>query len=296
MEMMTIIVLWIFISIIAAVVIILHFSVRAYLKFDDEGFEIKVKYLFINLYPRKPKKEKIKRTKVKPQKLKNKKKKEFTDNIDDDFSSEIISENTEDINTEFEDNSDFVSESINTTIENPKNTSYDENNDKSSSIKHNEKSKRKNNKTDIKKESKFSEFKEKYYKIKPYLPMGWKYFKKLLKTIRITDLKINVEVGREDAHEAAIYYGTVQGILFNTLGELANAFTVKIRKADVNCVFVKNTIDGEGECFIRVRPSAMIAIAFCVGVNFGIVYLKQKRLRKSHETKEIKIEDKLEVQ
>lgn len=295
MEMMTIIVLWIFLSIIAAVVIILHFSVRAYLKFDDEGFEIKVKYLFINLYPRKPKKEKTRRTKVKPQKLKNKNKKEFTDNIDDDFSSEIISENTEDINTEFEDNSEFESQSINTPIENPENTSYDENNDKSSSIKHSKKSKIKKEKTDSKKESKFSELKEKYYKIKPYLPMGWKNFKKLLKTIRITDLKINVEVGREDAHEAAIYYGMVQGILFNTLGELANAFTVKIKKADVNCVFVKNTIDGEGECFIRVRPSAIIAIAFCVAVNFGIVYLKQKRLRKSHETKEIKIEDKLEV-
>ena len=60
--------------------------------------------------------------------------------------------------------------------------------------------------------------------------MGWKYFKKLLKTIRITDVKIEVNVGREDAHEAAVYYGAVQGALFNTLGHICNMFSVKIKK------------------------------------------------------------------
>lgn len=153
----------------------------------------------------------------------------------------------------------------------------------------------KNNKS--KKEGNTSSLKEKYNKIKSYLPMGWKYFKKLLKTVRITDVKINIDVGREDAHEAAVYYGAVQGALFNILGQICNMFSVKIKKADVNCIFTKNVINGSAECYIRVRPSSMIAIAFCIGVNFLVIFLKQKRNDKSNQVKnaENKDESILEV-
>ena len=64
--MMTIIVLWILLAIIALIVIILHFSVSLYLKFDDDGLSVKAKYMFFTLYPRKPKEKKQKKRKTLP--------------------------------------------------------------------------------------------------------------------------------------------------------------------------------------------------------------------------------------
>ena len=62
---MTIIVLYILLGIIALIVILLHFSVRATIKASKQGAEIKVKWLFFTLYPRKPKKpKKSKKNKV----------------------------------------------------------------------------------------------------------------------------------------------------------------------------------------------------------------------------------------
>lgn len=287
--MMTIIVLWILISIIALIVILLHFSVSAYIKADDEGFKIKVKYFFITFYPRKPKKKKNKKMKTK----KEDKVKEFSDSLDDEFGQESFSENeaVENINVLEEKRSEPDEQFI----QNDLSFTNKEKNKRQTLKKEHKKTEPKNNKS--KKEGNTSSLKDKYNKIKPYLPMGWKYFKKLLKTVRITDVKINIDVGREDAHEAAVYYGAVQGALFNILGQICNMFSVKIKKADVNCIFTKNVINGSAECYIRVRPSSMIAIAFCIGVNFLVIFLKQKRNDKSNQVKnaENKDESILEV-
>ena len=60
---MTIIVLYILLGIIALIVILLHFSVRATVKASKQGVDIKVKWLFFTFYPRKPKKPKSRRRK-----------------------------------------------------------------------------------------------------------------------------------------------------------------------------------------------------------------------------------------
>lgn len=73
--------------------------------------------------------------------------------------------------------------------------------------------------------------------------MGWKYFKKLLKAIRFTDTRIVLDVGKEDAYESAMLYGKVQAGLFNTIAILASVFTVKLKKADVNCIFDEKSSD-----------------------------------------------------
>lgn len=323
---MVIIVLWILLAIIAVIVILLHFSVRVYLKYDGD-FEMNIKYMFFNIYPRKPKKEKNKRERhKKSNKDKNSQcetadkidfkieetESEFEDNIDDDFLNVELSEAVQDknaYNSEMSQSDDYISnvqsqnskneyeahKEVKTVAENKK---QKRNKKKTSKSKHSKRQKAES--TEQAEESTLAKLKKRYLQIKPYLPMGWKYFKKLLKTVRITSIDVEIDVGREDAHEAAIYYGTVQGILFNLLGILANAFTVKIKKANVNCDFTKNTIDGQGECYVKVRPSALIAILFCIAVNFGFVFLKQK-LKNKHSKKkisddeEIKIENNLEV-
>lgn len=290
--MMTIIVLWILLSIIALIVILLHFSIYAYIKANEDGFEIKVKYLFFTIYPRKPKKKKIKKQKSSGEKIKN----EFSDSLDEELNEEFpdeqatVYDDTNVFNTDESDVSDIVSEERSEEKFAAQKDNKQpvpekkETNKKDTETKEN----KKENKDKSSKNGKFATLKEKFYKIKPYLPMGWKYFKKLLKTIRITDVKIEVNVGREDAHEAAIYYGAVQGAVFNTLGQICNMFTVKIKKADVNCIFIKNIISGSGECYVRVRPSAMISIVFCIGVNFLIIFFRQKQKNKKKSKNQIK--------
>ena len=131
-----------------------------------------------------------------------------------------------------------------------------------------------------KKKSKLDELKAQYKKVKPYIPMGWKYFKKLLKAIRFTDTRIVLDVGKEDAYEAAMLYGKVQAGLFNTIAILAGVFTVKLKKADVNCIFDEKKFGYDVHTLVRVRPSTLIAIGFCTGVNFLKIYLSGRRKKK----------------
>ena len=87
--MMTIIVLWILLGIVAFIVIVLHFSLSAYVKFDSNGFDFNVKYLFFTLYPRakktkKPKEQKNK--KVRRNKVEKSEQEDlFHDDLQDDF-------------------------------------------------------------------------------------------------------------------------------------------------------------------------------------------------------------------
>lgn len=306
--MIAIIVLWILLGIIAFIVILLHFSVRAYIKADSGGIDIKVKYMFFTIYPRAKRAKKTKPSR----KSKSYNKSEadlFADSLDDELeesddetAQEILqeseemeqpaSEQTEDEKVQVgEEHDKFGFDELEKDFEDEKSDSEKQSEEKPPEAKAEKvevktvKGRAKKEKPKKEKKSKSSSsLKEKYLLVKPYIPKGWKAVKKLLKTVRITDLRIEVNVGREDAHEAAIYYGALQGALFNLLGTLAAVFTVKVKKVDVNCIFTNNTISGEGETCIRVRPSAMIAIAVCTAVNFLIIFLRE-RCRKRRKAK-----------
>ena len=129
--------------------------------------------------------------------------------------------------------------------------------------------------------------KKKWEFIKPYIPPAWKYTKKFMKAIRIEDVKILIETGKEDAAESATFYGKLQAALFNTLNMLAMIFTLRVKEANVHCLFNVKKLDAEGEATVKVRPSTMIAIAFCLlfcAAKIFIPYkLKQRRARKKAE-------------
>ncbi|WP_124098472.1 DUF2953 domain-containing protein [Ruminococcus sp. Marseille-P6503] len=296
--MIAIIVLWILLTLIAVIVILLHFSVTAYIKADSDGFDIKIKYMLFTVYPRAEKKAN-KKSRTKKIKSEKKSKDLFEDNIDDDFADTDINEGTERI--DFTESNKTDNSGLSEDVNKLDAESYPDDNfdleelEKSfeagnyEDAQHKEKPKGKKKRGFDKKADKkrkksgegfFAGLKEKYGLVKPYIPMGWKYFKKLCKTIRFTDIRISLTVGREDAHEAAVFYGAIQGVLFNFLGTFANIFTVKIKKANVNCVFTRNTISGEAEAAIRIRPSAVIALAVCIAVNFLIIFIRQRRENK----------------
>lgn len=325
--MITIIVLWILLGIIAVIVILLHFSITAQIDLNKKGFDLKVRYMFFDIYPRKPKKKKQKRSK----------KAELPEDSFDDFEEfeDDIEENlpipqTDDTSDKTGEVSEQIAEAkpekiaenkAEATDEPAETVSADENkvvaeledkqedisdidtdtnveageDDKTEKItvkqekkgfagklfhKKNKGEKKSASKSKGKKKSKLDELKAQYKKVKPYIPMGWKYFKKLLKAVRFTDTRIVIDVGKEDAYDAAMLYGKVQAGLFNTIAMLAGIFTVKLKKADVNCIFDEKKFGYDVHTIIRVRPSTLIAIAFCMGVNFLKIYLSGRRKKK----------------
>lgn len=271
---MTIIVLYILLGIIAFIVILLHFSVRATIKASRQGVDIKVKWLFFTLYPRKPKKPK------KPKKKKGEpetppetaQQPELSENGLEQFikeAEEVQKDTTVEEKTEKTDDTVIKEKTVSTESETVK-TKTKKKKDKQP----------KTSEETTEKKGKIAQLKDKFKAIKPYIPTGWKYFKKLLKKIRFTNITADVTVGKEDAYEAAVWYGKVQGILFGLFGWLGSIFTVKLKRVDVHCKFNEKVTDGEIFLKVKVRPSTMIHIAFCLGINFLRIWLRQRRERK----------------
>lgn len=284
---MTIIVLYILLGIIAFIVILLHFSVRASIKASKQGVDIQVKWLFFTLYPRKPKKpKKPKKKKGEPDTPAPTEQAEQTDqpeqvdlseNALEEFikEAEKVQEDTK-VEEKTEETADSVvkEETVSAEAETVKTKK------KKSKSKKGKPAQDTVTEEKTEKKGKIAQLKDKYKAIKPYIPTGWKYFKKLLKKIRFTNIEADVTVGKEDACEAAIWYGKVQGILFGFFGLLSCIFTVKLKKVDVHCKFNEKITDGEISLKVKVRPSTMIHIAFCLGINMLRIWLRQRRERK----------------
>lgn len=305
--MITIVFLIILLSFIALIVILLHFSLVIYLHVGRDGFDIKAKYLGFTLYPRPAKKGRKRRTRKK-EKDKEKSAEDgggelFDDDLEDDLEDELDepqadeSAPTEEAGESEEQkpveitSEEFAAEPELTNDGEPAQAAAEEKlpaDDKKKSLfsKKDKKEKKTKEAKTGKKKSKLKELKEKYEKIKPYIPKGWKFLKKLLKAIRIKVDDAEIAVGREDAHEAAIYYGIIQATLANTLSTLSEIFTVRVSKLDVNCVFNENVIDAKADISVRTRPSTLIAIAVCTAVNFAVIYLKNRKKGNNKDTDE----------
>lgn len=315
-------VLYILLGIIALIVIILHFSVVAWVDASREKVDIKVKFLWFDIYPRKPKKKKKKKRKRK--KKKEKKAENFDVSLEEDFSvpdtpiEELLKLDVEEVEPSKEPEKDIPQEQAAQGEEMPyeeqtmqaaddsneteqgaeeKEASHEDRSEetaeKSSEEKREEPEKKdkkeKNEPKEPKEPSRLDKLKSRYEQVKPYIPMGWKYFKKLLKTIRITDLKINITTGKEDAAQSALFYGKLQGVLFGALSVISGIFTVKVEEANVNCVFNEKILDGSVHTKIKVRPSTLIAIAVCIGVSFLKIWMPKflaKRKKRKIERKD----------
>ena len=308
------IVLKILLIIIAVIVILLHFSVTVYVKGSTDGeFEFKVKYLFFTIFPRKEKPKKPKKEKKKKRK-RQKKEKIGDDEFGDDLEAQLEQAFKE--LEEYEKAAQEQGELSLQTAQAQEETCEEETDEepKEEALSKEElKEKKKQDKLRAKEErarakeekrlekeqpskaqqlkGKYEDLKAKWEFIKPYIPMGWKYFKKLLKAVRFEGVRINIDSGKEDAAESAKFYGKLQAALFNVLHIIAAVFTLKLKEANVNCIFGEKRFDARGEVTVRVRPSTMIAIAFCLGVNFLRKFLPwfiKKKLRERKAAKAAK--------
>ncbi|MBO4867397.1 MAG: hypothetical protein J5582_12700 [Ruminococcus sp.] len=316
--MTTTIILKILLIIIAVIVILLHFSVIVFVRGGTSGkFEIRVKYLWITLYPRKKKPKKPKKKRRKKARKEDKKEKKEEDILEealDESAEEVPTFEDVQIVTEADDNSavesiseDKSSETVTETVaeesaeeetsaketaeiseDKPESTESDGKKTKRRKKKKKEKKKEEKPKDDDseseEKGSKLDGLRKKWEFIKPYIPPALKYTRKFMKAIRLEDISIQIETGKEDAAESATFYGKLQAALFNTLNLLAMIFTVRVKEANVKCLFNVKKLDAEGEVTVKVRPSTMIAIAFCLlfcAAKIFIPYkIKQRRARK----------------
>ena len=311
--MITTIVLKILLIIILVIVILLHFSVTVFVRGGTGGnFEIKLRYLGITLYPR-PKKKKKKKTKKRRKKKKAVKPKQEISETNTEEMTETVAEVAEEKPDETADTQSAAEEIHSATVEEVfgeedisvgEETSSIEDEkpeDKPAGKKGRKSRKRKEKKKKEKKprekkekpekgESNLDGLKRKWEFIKPYIPPAWKYSKKLLKAVRIEDVKINIDTGKEDAAESAQFYGKLQAALFSVLNFLAMIFTLRVKEANINCHFNVKRLDAEGEAVVKVRPSTMIAIAFCLLFCCAKIFIpykfrqwREKRRKKSAE-------------
>ena len=127
---------------------------------------------------------------------------------------------------------------------------------------------------------------DKFNYYKPLFPMGWKYFKKLLKAIRFYDTDILLVTAKPDAYESAMFYGKLQIALNNLMALLCGIFTVRVKKLGVKCEFNDDKLDYYASCKVKLRPSTVIAIAVCVLINYLLFRHKRKKEAKKEKLRE----------
>ena len=270
---------WTMLGLLVLIIVLLHFSVSIHLEASrSAGISIKAKWLFLTLYPRGSGKKKP---------AQNAPPAEPLDAFDDDLLADLdeFADSAEDSPDEAPE-PESASETAEGSETSEESSPEEEKDEPSESEAPPEESKDKKKKEKAEKppkekgKGKLAALKEKFEKVRPYIPIGWKAVKKFCKAIRFEGVEIQGEVGRFDAHEAAIYYGMVQKLVFGLLEKIALIFTLKLKRADVRCCFNENRIDGSAALTVRVRPSTLIAIAFCTGINFLITFLRQRRKKK----------------
>lgn len=254
--------LWIILGVLAAliavIVVLLHFSVKAYVKADKKGLDLVVKYLGFTVYklnlPQKEEKA------PEPSEL----------SADDISLSEIPeagdepSEHPDDApEPESSDNAPAEKESEQTAGgDAPDEEEKDEEKKPSAPL-----------------IDQFNEYKK-------YIPAGKKAFRKLLKLIRFYDLELDLTVGNDDPYKAGLNFGRINAVFYNLLALLCCIFTVTIKGTSIKCDFEKKALDFYFETAIFVRPSAVVALAAYVGIYYLKIRKSMKKLDKIAKEKQ----------
>lgn len=299
------IVLYIILGLIALIVILLHFSITVSVSADKQnGVKISAKYLFLTLYPRKPKAKKAKKGKAK-----NEPPDEIQPLDEAELEAELARldrEDLDDFDELFDDDAADYENSL-PTVDSIEPQSKKEAKAKAKLQKQRakeakkaakqQKEKRKEQKPDKEEGGRggIGGLVDKFNYYKPLFPMGWKYFKKLLKAIRIYDTELLLVTAKQDAYESAMFYGKLQAALNNALALICGIFTVRLKSVGVKCEFNDDKLDYYAGCKVRLRPSTVIAIAVCVLINYLLFRFKKKREAKKNKP-EVKPSEQYEQQ
>ena len=244
--------------IIAAVILFIlltvNIPVEAYIRFYGGKADIKVKYLFLSLYPKKEKP---------PKKKKKRRKDKLTEEMTFPDSEEAAAEDgTEDTS---EGDSPPKSDTSQT--------------EKSSEEKVYEKEKpQKEEKLPLLERinAKLDELTQKKNAVMLLIELVSKPLKRFGSKIRIEDVIIDFDIADEDAAAAAISYGRIGAAVYDGISFLRCFVGMSVRSVNISCLYNtpadKSRYDGE--CKVRLRPASLLNAVFAVG--FGYISDKKK--------------------
>ena len=243
--------IWIIIiAVILLIVLAVNIPVTAYIRYHDGEADVKVSFLFKQLYPHVEKKKRQKRKRKKHRK--NIKKAETKP------ASEEISF----------DEPDAPEEPTAPTDEDKQEKPLTENTPKKHKPKKKSLFERLNTKLD--------ELNEKKSSVQLAFELLKGPLKKLGGKVRIDDLKIDFAAADEDAYEAAMLYGKVNAAVYNALSAVRCFVPVSVTGIKIDCLF--NTpaekCRWDGECKIRLRPASLLNAI--IAVVFGYAKDKEK--------------------
>lgn len=249
-------------ALILIIYVLLHISVRAYIKFDKKSLKLCVKYLWFTAFKM-------------------------------DTSESSKRSTPEDVPTESKnDKPDFELSELEEVASTQDKPSEDKKTPEPESKSESKEIKEDTSKESDKEEKEHKSLKERWEEIKPYFPVAKKSLRKLLKMIRLYDLELHLTVGGDDACKAGMNFARANQVFYPALALLCTAFSVKINKTEINCNYNANTFDVSGGVVIMVRPSAVIALAVYLGVNYLKIRIRSKRKQKiNNKRKKDKVND-----
>lgn len=253
--------LWIILGVLAAIiliiVILLHFSVKAYVEADKTRLFVSIKYLGFKVY-----------TLELPNKEKDEEPPETSDSSvsEEDFTLTELEE---------ADSTYAFSEPE------PPKSEGESNEAGEASIEDTDESKPEGEEESQKPEKTGPSLLEQFNEYKKFLPAGKKALRKLLKLIRFYKLNLSLSVGNEDPYKAGLNFGRINAAVYSLLGLLCSVFTVTIDSTDITCDFEHKAFDFRFSTFIYVRPSAVVALAAYLGVIYLRFRISKKKLEKT---------------
>lgn len=245
-------------ALILIVYVLLHISVKAYIEFDKKRFKLKVKYLCFTVY------------KIDTSVPAGEGHLESgSDSADDSMPDFELSE-LEEVDSSHTASADSKpAEPVSVGEPEKKSEPQEVKEDKAVEPENQDKPKK--------------SLKERWEEIKPYFPVAKKALRKLLKLIRFYDLELHLTVGGDDAYKAGMNFARANQAFYPSLALLCTAFSVKIKKTEIKCDYNGNTFDINGGVVVMARPSAVIALALYLGVNYLRISIIGKGKQKNNK-------------
>ena len=238
-------VLIVLLIIAAVLIILLNIPVKAVLDYNDK-LDFKVKYLFFTIYPRKKKPEKPKKKSVTSDKTEYRTEKASDSEAAADKPERTSADDLSDEDDDIDDDSEEF---------------FDPDGDK-------------------KEKSGLSAVFDKIEEYKPLVRPVWEPLKKLLKTMKITGVDINIIAADEDAYEAAMLYGNMNTIVYNVLALTKLMFKVKIKSVNIGCRF------NYPKTYCKISFKAELTPARIIACAAVLLYAYYKFTRNKVNTKE----------
>lgn len=236
--------------IIFLILLTLNIPVEAYIRFYGGKLDIKVRYLFLSIYPRKEKPPK-------KAKKKHKKNKEYP-TIPNDDTAEKEQTDTAEATTDTSDTKAAPADDI------------------PAAEKKERPPKQKSDKPPLldRINDKLDELSEKKNSVSLLMELIGEPLKRFGGKLRIDDVIIDCAAADEDAAKAAVFYGTVGSAVYNTISFIRQFAAMSVKSVNISCLY--NTPSDksrfDGECKLHLRPASLVNAIFAV--LFG--YMKDK--------------------